>query len=155
VLSFAVAGALLIALIRFVDANQQDSNQATENAAGAAQQNEESAVLVAEDQAPHTVRVNAGTPPSTAIERAIHADMLYLIEHQVLDGPLGRTSCSETGRGIGSRVAFTCTVEAGNVSYPFLGVVDVTARQLTYCKRDPPPIPSENIPVSPRCRLTG
>ncbi len=153
-LSFSVAAALLIALIRFVDSNQQDSNQATENAAGAARQNQEAAILVTEDQTPHTVRVNGATAPAAAIERAIRADMVYLIDHQVLDGPLGRSSCTETGPRGRSRIAFTCTVEAGAVRYPFLGVVDLTAHQLTYCKRDPPPVPSENIPVSPRCRLT-
>jgi hypothetical protein len=42
-------------------------------------------------------------------------------------------------------------VESAAVSYPFLGVVDLRAKQITYCKRDPPPVPSENIPVSSRC----
>ena len=38
------------------------------------------------------------------------------------------------------------------MTYPFLGVVDPAARRITYCKRDPPPAPSDNVPVSSRCR---
>jgi hypothetical protein len=30
-------------------------------------------------------------------------------------------------------------------------VVNVPAHRLTYCKRDEPPVPSMNIPVSRRC----
>jgi hypothetical protein len=30
-------------------------------------------------------------------------------------------------------------------------VVDTSARRITYCKRDPPPVPSQNVPLSPRC----
>jgi hypothetical protein len=40
---------------------------------------------------------------------------------------------------------------AADVNYDFLGVVDVPAHRLTYCKRDEPPVPSMNIPVSRRC----
>jgi hypothetical protein len=43
-------------------------------------------------------------------------------------------------------------VVVANVSYPFVGVVEPAARRLTYCKRDLPPVPTMNIPVSARCR---
>jgi hypothetical protein len=39
-----------------------------------------------------------------------------------------------------------------NVNYPFDAVIEPAVRHLTYCKRDIPPIPSMNIPVSARCR---
>ena len=42
---------------------------------------------------------------------------------------------------------------SGNVNYPFVGVFTEDQAALTYCKRDLPPIPSENIPVSARCTL--
>ena len=68
----------------------------------------------------------------------------------IIDGPLGRIACRRTGDTPGRR-AFKCTAVAGGVSYPFLGVVDLRARRVTYCKRDEPPVPSLNIPVSRRC----
>jgi hypothetical protein len=40
---------------------------------------------------------------------------------------------------------------AADVNYDFVGAVDIPARQLTYCRREPPPVPSEKIPVSPAC----
>jgi hypothetical protein len=48
-------------------------------------------------------------------------------------------------------LGYSCVATANDVNYDFLGVVNVPAHQLTYCKRDEPPVPSMNIPVSPRC----
>jgi hypothetical protein len=31
-------------------------------------------------------------------------------------------------------------------------VVDQARRRITYCKRDPPPVPTDDVPVSGRCR---
>ena len=154
VLSFSVAAALLVALVRFVESNNSDSSQAIENPAGAEAQNREAAILVAQDQAPHTVRLKPQAVPARAIERAVRADMASLIAHQALDGPLGRSTCTQIGPRGTVRVAYRCMVVAGGVTYPFLGVVDLHAQQITYCKRDPPPVPSENIPVSRRCLAT-
>jgi hypothetical protein len=76
--------------------------------------------------------------------------MTSLINKGVVDGPLQRTRCRRHGGGSG-RLAFSCVATADNVNYDYVGVVDVSTRQLTYCKRDEPPVPSQNIPVSPRC----
>ncbi len=150
VLSFGVAAALLIALVRFVDSNNSNS-EGPVNPAAAAEQSREAAILVGEDQAPHVKRLNSGAAPAAALARAVGTDIAGLISKQQLAGPLGGSSCSETGRHTQTRLAFSCTVRAGGVSYPFLGVVDLSRRLVTYCKRDPPPVPSENIPVSSRC----
>lgn len=150
VLSLAAAAALLFGLVHFVQTHSSDS-PAPENPAAAAQQNRETEVLVAQDQAPHSVRLKPGAVPAAALQRAIGADMNFLIDHQVLDGPLQSSKCTRTGPRSSTRLAFSCRAVADNVNYPFLGVVEVRSRQLTYCKRDPAPIPSENIPLSPRC----
>jgi hypothetical protein len=67
-----------------------------------------------------------------------------------IDGPLTRTLCSRVG-GSDARQVWHCTAVAANVTYPFDGVVEPGARRLTYCKRDLPPVPSMNVPVSGRC----
>ena len=150
VLSFVVAGALLFGLVRFVDSNNANS-EGTANAAAAAEENREAQILVGQDQAPHVVALKPGGAPAAALARAVHAAIGRLIALQQLDGPLGRSSCTATGPRRGLRLAYSCSVAAGSVSYPFLGVVDLRNRKVTYCKRDPPPVPSENIPVSSRC----
>jgi hypothetical protein len=76
--------------------------------------------------------------------------MNYEINQGFLNGPLQRSTCRPL-KSNGDSLRFSCAVIAANVNYPFLGVVDVAARRITFCKRDPPPVPSENIPVSRRC----
>ena len=46
------------------------------------------------------------------------------------------------------------TARAAAIAYPFLGVADERARQLTWCKVDPSPVSNgpQEVPVSPRCR---
>jgi hypothetical protein len=150
VLSIVVAVAVIVALVRFVQSST--ANQiTTENAAGAAQANREAEILVAEDQAPHTVRLTVHTAAAVAINRAIRADMTTMIDEGSLDGPLQRSSCAPTGPPGKAGESFGCTVSAAGVSYPFVGVVDARARTIVFCKRDPPPDPLENIPVSSRC----
>jgi hypothetical protein len=91
------------------------------------------------------------TAAAVAIDRAIRADMTAMIDEGSLDGPLQRSSCTRTGPPGKAGQSFGCTVSAAGVTYPFVGVVDARARTIVFCKRDPPPIPSENIPLSPRC----
>lgn len=150
VLSITVAVAAIFALVRFVQSNTADQ-LTTESPAGVRQQNEEAEALVAEDQAPHTVRLPAHTTPRAAVNRAIRADMTTLIDQGSLDGPLQRSSCAPTGTADNAGQRFSCTVSAAGVSYPFVGVVDAPARTIVYCKRDPPPGPSQNVPLAPRC----
>ncbi len=150
VLSLAVAAGLVVALILFVQSHSSDS-PAPESPAAAAEANRETEILVAQDQSPHTTRLNPGAAPAATLERAIAADMNYLIAHQVLDGPLQSSKCGRTDSRSAIRLAYSCTALADNVNYPFVGVVDVRTRQVTYCKHDPAPIASENVPLSPRC----
>lgn len=149
-LSFAVAAVVIVGLIRFVQSNT--SNQiTTEDRAAAIQANREAEILVAQDQAPHSARLTPRAAPGPTLDRAIRADMAKLIAQGQLDGPLQRSSCAQTGPHHDAVVGFRCAVLAGGVSYPFVGVVDARARTITYCKRDPPPVPSENVPLSARC----
>ncbi|HZE05382.1 MAG TPA: hypothetical protein VE127_09170 [Solirubrobacteraceae bacterium] len=149
-LSLGVGLIAAIALIVFVEHNNS-SSEATQNPAAVARANRVASIVVAQDQAPHVAQVRPGSSPRAAIVRAIHDDMTQLINRGILDGPLRRTACRQTGAHSG-RLAFSCHAFAADFKYPFLGVVDVAARRVTYCKRDVPPVPSMNVPVSPRCR---
>jgi hypothetical protein len=148
--SLGVGAALIIALVIFVDHHNSDS-LAPENPAAAVRANHEDEIVVAQDQAPHVVRAPSGTAPLAAIERVVRADTAQGIAKGQLAGPIQRTRCTPAGSSTATRRAFRCTVTASSVNYLFDGVVDVQARRLTYCKRDPPPVASQNIPVSPRC----
>ncbi len=150
VVSIVVAAAVIFGLVRFVQSNT-DNQITTESPAGEVQANREAEILVGQDQAPHSVRLPGGIPALAAINRAIRSDMTATISQGSLNGPLQRSSCALTGTsGKGGR-RFSCTASAAGVSYPFLGVVDAQTRTIVYCKRDPPPVPSQNVPVSPRC----
>jgi hypothetical protein len=150
ILSLVVAAAVIFGLVRFVQSST--ANQVTtENASGEAQENREAEILVAEDQAPHTVRLPAHAAASAAVNRAIRKDMTTLINQGSLDGPLQRSSCAASGPPGKAGQRFRCTASAAGVSYPFVGVVDAGARTIVFCKRDPPPVPSQNVPLSPRC----
>ena len=98
------------------------------------------------------VALASGVHAGAALTAAIHDYMTRRINAGALEGPLQRVHCHAAGALKGPRRAFSCDVRAGSVGYPFLGVVDVRARRVTYCKRDPPPAPSDNVPVSPRCQ---
>jgi hypothetical protein len=150
VLSIVIAAAAIFALVRFVQSNT-DNQITTESPAGAVQANREAEILVAEDQAPHTVRLRGRAPALAAINRAIRADMTALINQGSLEGPLQRSACAPKGPPGRAGQEFSCTASAAGVSYPFVGVVDARAQTIVYCKRDPPPVPSQNVPLSPRC----
>lgn len=150
-LSFGVVLVLGAALVLFVEHHGSDSPTTTDPAA-VLRANREAEILVAQDQAPHVVRLSSGIAPAAALERALHAAMAQLIASGQINGPLGRSTCTPTRAAAGDRRSFACRVLAARVSYPFVGVVDTRTRRITFCKRDPPPIPSQNIPVSRRCR---
>jgi hypothetical protein len=152
---FALAGliavAALVAMIVYVSRHNTDSPASTDPNA-AVQANREAEILVAQDQAPRVVRAGQGVAPLAAITAAVRADMRRRIATGSLGGPLQRLRCRPTGPARGQRGAFSCTVLAGSVTYPFLGVVDAATGRVTYCKRDPPPTPSDNVAVKARCR---
>jgi hypothetical protein len=149
VLSAAVAIVLMVALVVYVNGHNTDSPPSS-NPAAAVQANREAEILVAQDQAPHVVTLPAGLRPGVALLRVLRADMSRRISQGQIDGPVQKAVCRPAGAG--PTRAFSCTVEAAHVTYPFLGVVDSEARRITYCKRDPPPAPSDDVPVSRRCR---
>ncbi|HEY2260301.1 MAG TPA: hypothetical protein VGH45_11340 [Solirubrobacteraceae bacterium] len=152
---FALAGlvtvALLVALVVFVQNNNTDTPRSS-NPAADLQANREAEILVAQDQAPHTAPLPAGPRPAQAAARVVRASVERRIARGELSGPLRQTGCRVGGGGRRARRAFSCTAVAGSVSYLFVGVIEESARLITYCKRDPPPAPSDNVPVSPRCR---
>jgi hypothetical protein len=150
VLSLGTGAALLVALVVFVDNNNSDS-LAVQSPAALARANREADIVVAQDQAPHVVSLTSASAPRGAMTRTVRDEMTRLIAKGTVPGPLQRTSCRRAG-GRRSRPGFSCVATAAQVNYEFLGVVDVPARHLTYCKRDAPPVPSQDIPVSPRCR---
>ncbi len=147
--SLAVGVILLAALIIFVNNNNTDSNQAL-TPSEQAKVNKEAERVVAVDQAPRTVNLAHGETPHAAFVRTIHASMSSLINKGIVDGPLQHVRCTRHGDAA-SRLGFSCVATANDVNYDYVGVVDVPVRQLTYCKRDEPPVPSQNIPVSAAC----
>jgi hypothetical protein len=147
--SLSVSAILLVALIIFVNHNNTDSNR-TLTPSEQAKVNREAELVVAADQAPRVVTLTAAESPRAGFVRTVRAAMSSLINKGGVDGPLERARCTRDGGGAG-RPAFSCVATADNVNYDFVGVVDTRAHQLTYCKRDEPPVPSQDIPVSPRC----
>jgi hypothetical protein len=157
-LALGGAAVFIVALIVFVNREDATANQpaGVTTPAAIAEQNREARIVVGEDQAPHVMRLRGHGPPAGvglaagALRDAVVAYMRRQVASGAIAGPVMRSGCTPSGAS-GSRRAFHCVVEAGNVNYPFLGVVDLASRQVTYCKRDAPPVPSMNIPVSRRC----
>jgi hypothetical protein len=114
--------------------------------------NREGDVVVEEDQAPHTASLRAGVPARAALERAIAADTRNRVRASELSGPFQSVRCASTGATHTGRQAYRCTVRSAGIAYTFLAVLDAPARQLTWCKVDPPANGSTAIPVSERCR---
>lgn len=151
---FAVAGAIVIALVEFV--NYETNN--TPVLAGVSspnairEQNREDTILVQQLQAPHVVKLKGGETPAHAIHAAVVAYMNRQIRTGALDGPVKSASCTAAG-GSSARRLFRCrvTASAQSVTYPFDVVVRPAAGTITYCRRVTPPVPSMNVPVSRRC----
>jgi hypothetical protein len=115
--------------------------------------NREGDVVVEEDQAPHTATLHAGVPARATLERAIAADVRTRVQSSELDGPFQSVRCATSGATHAGRQAYRCTVRSAGIAYTFLAVLDTPARQLTWCKIDPPANGSTAIPVSARCRV--
>jgi hypothetical protein len=113
-------------------------------------------VLVREDQAPHVQTLPRHVPPAVGSARAVRAFMAEQIAggHIAgghIAGPIEHAGCAATHASSAARIVLRCTVQAADVAYPFDVVVTPANRQVTFCKRDYPPVPSMNIPVSSRC----
>lgn len=146
-----VAAALVVAMVLYVNGHNTDSPTST-NPAAAVAANRDAEILIVQDQAPRSGHLARGQSPASGLERSVHARMAAEVKAGSINGPLHRARCRPAGSGLGPRRAFSCSIVAGGVIYPFLGVVDTAARQITYCKRDQPPVASHDIPVSVRCR---
>jgi anti-sigma-K factor RskA len=148
--SLGIAAVLLTALVLYVSHHNTNSPPIT-NLAAEARANREAEILVSQDQAPHVARLSPGAAPAATIERAVRAFMANQIARGAISGPLQHEACDQVGKRAGVRRAFSCVIQAGGVGYQFRGVVDARARRITYCKHDPPAIPSQNVPLSRRC----
>ena len=155
VLPFAVAAAVVIALILVVNYETNDVPAvANYNSAGAvAEQHREDTIIVAQEQAPHRAKLMRGKSPDAGLRASIAAWMSRQISIGSIDGPIKRTVCSSAAGSSSRRLVFHCELTAStqNVTYPFDGVVQTATGAITWCRRIAPPIPSMNVPVSRRC----
>jgi hypothetical protein len=149
--SLLVGAAVIVALVLYVD-HHNGNSLAHISAKAAAQENQQARIVVGQDQRPHTAKLAAGALPRTVVTAAVRANIRHRLKQGTIEGQLESVGCRQSGRE-GAKLGFHCTAVVSHSRYPYLAVADPAARQLVYCKRDLPPIPSENIPVSARCRL--
>jgi hypothetical protein len=148
VVAAAVTAGVVIAIHR---AGPETS---TTEAGAEAEINRDADIAIAEDQAPHSADLSAGTAPVAALEQGIGDDVRGRIESHQLTGPLQGVSCEAAGAGKAGRLPYRCTVRSAGISYPFVAVVDERNKLITWCKVDPPAQGSTGpeIPLSPNCR---
>lgn len=149
-LAIALATVLMVAMVVFVSQNNTNFNPST-NLAQSARANRDSEILIAQDQAPRSARLPRGLAPAAGLAQAIHTRLAAQVRQGGISGPLTAARCRAAGLVTGARRAFACTVQSGGVVYPFAGVVETTARRIILCKRDPPPVASDSVPLSPLC----
>jgi hypothetical protein len=150
ILAFAVLIVAVIISVHIVNNNASSSAEQT----AALEADQESQIVVAEDQAPHSVRLSRGAHTQIALQRAISADMRVRIHTEGIPGPLQSVRCTAISTHHVAHQAFHCTARADAITYPFAAVGDRRTRALTWCKVDPPPQAGgpQEVPVSPRCR---
>jgi hypothetical protein len=150
-ISIIVGVAVVVALVVFVEHNNSNS-QAKGSTKSLERENQEAQVIVGADQVPHTVTLKNGQSVPAGFVAAVRADIRHRLKTGNIQGHVQKIGCHRSGARTG-RVAYSCVAQVQNVKYPFVGVFTVKSKRITYCKRDLPPLPSETIPVSPRCRL--
>ncbi|MHB1834556.1 MAG: hypothetical protein ACYCXW_06285 [Solirubrobacteraceae bacterium] len=148
----ALLGLAVLILLFWVAARGGGGPSHSESSAEA-QANREGRIVTEQDQAPHTAPLRAGASPRAAMERAITADVRSRTRDGQLTGAFQGISCTPAGPAHDGRRGYHCTARLAGIGYPFLGVVDRRTAQLTWCKRDPPPVSGAGlgVPVSPRC----
>jgi hypothetical protein len=153
ILSLSVAAILVTALVVIVDHGNHAANQPAPPISRAAvtEENREARILVTQDQAPHVAPLPHGVGTASAVAATVQTLIAGEIRRSEIVGPIERSGCRPARGSSPGRLVYGCTVEAASVNYPFDAVVVPAARQITYCKRDQPPVPSMNIPVSTRC----
>jgi hypothetical protein len=152
-MTFGIAAVVIVAVVLYVHhAGNDTSKEAPVTSAKAVkEENREAGILVRQNQAPHVTVLAAGAAPAVGLKDAVDKYMNHQIDIGVITGPLSRSSCEMRSGGTSSRQTLRCDVRAADVTYPFYGVVDPKSGQITYCKKDQAPVPSMNVPVSPRC----
>lgn len=151
-LSFGIAAVVIVAVVLYVHHAGNSTNQEAPvtSAKAVKEENREANILVRQDQTPHLVKLAANVSAPDGLRSAVLKYMQHQIQIGVISGPISKSSCVPRG-GSSSRQALRCDVTAANVTYPFYGVVEPATGQITYCKKDAPPIPSMNVPLSARC----
>jgi hypothetical protein len=111
-------------------------------------------MVIAQDQVPHTARLPRHVTARVALQRAIADDVRSRVRRGDLRGPAQGARCKPAQARGPSRRPFRCTARAGDIPYPFLGVVDLRARRITWCKRvEPTPdVAMVDVPISRRCQ---
>ena len=150
-ISIVIGVVVVVLLVRFVS-HHNNNAEANISTAGERQELQQARTLVGQDQAPRVAAIASGSTAQATLIAAVRHEMKRKIAVGTIDGPLNSIACHQTTTK-GSRSAYTCSVKAAGTAYPFMAVADAGAHHVVYCKRDLPPIPSENIPVSHRCRL--
>jgi hypothetical protein len=154
-LPFAVAAAVIVALVIFVnyETNDVPAIAMVSNPSAVKEENREDTILVHDQQAPHEAKLKTGASPTVSLRTAVVGYMTHQISVGAMDGPIKRSSCRAVAGGTSGRLLFHCdiTASAQMVTYPFDGVVQPSSGVITYCQRVAPPIPSMNVPVSKRC----
>jgi hypothetical protein len=152
-ITFGIAAVVVVAVVLFVHHVGNSTNQEAPvtSAKAVQEENREANILVRQDQRPRVAKLAANVSPAVGIRTAVVKYMQHQIKIGVIAGPLSKASCKSRAGGSSTRQALLCNVTAAQVTYPFYGVVEPAKRQITYCKKDAPPIPSMNIPVSAKC----
>jgi hypothetical protein len=151
ILAFAVLIVAIIIAVHIV--NNTAASPASEQVA-AIEADEQTKIVLEEDQAPHGARLTHGVPARIQLQRAIGADMRNRIRREGIPGPLQGVRCQAAGTRPTGRQAFRCTARADAIEYPFSAVIDQRTRALTWCKVDPPPEAGgpQEVPVPAVCR---
>ncbi len=147
-----VIGAVLIVLLVAFVSHNNGNGEASVSKAKLKQEYAQDTILLHQEQAPHSVRVDSAAAAQTALVAGVGRLMRRQVTSNILPGPVQRVRCWESARR-GSRLGFHCSVKADDISYPFLAVYTPSAHQAVFCKKVYAPVASENIPVSSRCRL--
>jgi hypothetical protein len=148
--AIVAAGAIAFIVIRVERAGPEGSSS---EAAAEAEANRLADIAVTEDEAPHSAAISSGSA-TAMLEQSIASDVRARISSRQLSGPLDGVSCRETSDAHAGRTPYSCTARSAQVSYPFVAVVDMQRRQLTWCKVDPPATAGAGpeVLISSRCR---
>lgn len=154
VLAVVVAVAVIVSLVIAIDRAGPESGGATSESGAELETNRVADIAITEDEAPRSTALSRGSPPASALERAIAGDVERRIGAGQLTGPLEGVSCTASGTPSAGRNPYGCTVHSANIAYPFVAVVDERRGRLTWCKVDQQPAgeSSPEIPISASCR---